>query len=89
MTKKSKSRVTPKAVLASMGSTPQRKIVKVGRNETCPCGSGRKYKDCHQSEGDEFLQKLALERDKQRLLHEQEVLGAPWYRKLLTRIRSK
>jgi len=20
---------------------------KVGRNETCPCGSGRKYKRCH------------------------------------------
>jgi hypothetical protein len=21
--------------------------VKVGRNDPCPCGSGRKYKDCH------------------------------------------
>lgn len=20
---------------------------KIGRNETCPCGSGRKYKKCH------------------------------------------
>jgi preprotein translocase subunit SecA len=20
---------------------------KVGRNETCPCGSGKKYKQCH------------------------------------------
>jgi preprotein translocase subunit SecA len=20
---------------------------KVGRNETCPCGSGKKYKHCH------------------------------------------
>jgi len=24
---------------------------KVGRNETCPCGSGKKYKKCHGSEG--------------------------------------
>lgn len=25
---------------------------KVGRNEPCPCGSGKKYKNCHQqSEG--------------------------------------
>lgn len=24
-----------------------RKTMKVGRNEQCPCGSGKKYKDCH------------------------------------------
>lgn len=23
------------------------KVEKVGRNETCPCGSGKKYKNCH------------------------------------------
>jgi len=22
-------------------------LPKVGRNEPCPCGSGRKYKNCH------------------------------------------
>ena len=22
-------------------------VAKVGRNEPCPCGSGRKYKKCH------------------------------------------
>jgi preprotein translocase subunit SecA len=27
---------------------PQRqKTVTVGRNEPCPCGSGKKYKNCH------------------------------------------
>lgn len=26
---------------------PLRKAAKVGRNEACPCGSGRKYKHCH------------------------------------------
>jgi SWIM/SEC-C metal-binding protein len=26
--------------------TPLRKPVKVGRNDPCPCGSGRKYKKC-------------------------------------------
>lgn len=26
---------------------PGRRRVKVGRNEPCPCGSGRKYKHCH------------------------------------------
>jgi len=23
---------------------------KVGRNDPCPCGSGKKYKNCHQNE---------------------------------------
>ena len=23
-------------------------VPKVGRNEPCPCGSGKKYKNCHQ-----------------------------------------
>ena len=26
--------------------TPQRGAAKVGRNEPCPCGSGKKYKRC-------------------------------------------
>ena len=25
---------------------PQRFVTKIGRNEPCPCGSGRKYKRC-------------------------------------------
>jgi len=27
--------------------TPVRAVPKVGRNEPCPCGSGKKYKNCH------------------------------------------
>ena len=30
-----------------MPPQPIRKEVTVGRNETCPCGSGKKYKNCH------------------------------------------
>ena len=26
---------------------PNRNVMKVGRNEPCPCGSGKKYKQCH------------------------------------------
>jgi yecA family protein len=29
------------------GGTVRRDAPKVGRNETCPCGSGKKYKHCH------------------------------------------
>jgi yecA family protein len=32
---------------ASAGSTTVRETRKVGRNDPCPCGSGRKYKKCH------------------------------------------
>ena len=33
-------------------SAPQPKTtVKVGRNELCPCGSGKKYKKCHGAAG--------------------------------------
>jgi len=29
------------------GQTLRRKLPKVGRNDPCPCGSGKKYKHCH------------------------------------------
>jgi preprotein translocase subunit SecA len=29
------------------GRKPRAAATKVGRNEPCPCGSGRKYKKCH------------------------------------------
>ena len=46
---------------------PRRKVLRVGRNELCPCGSGKKYKGCHAGEGEAFLQKLARQEEKQRL----------------------
>ncbi len=32
---------------AKMAAQPGEEEAKVGRNERCPCGSGRKYKHCH------------------------------------------
>jgi preprotein translocase subunit SecA len=32
---------------ALAGQTPVRVDPKVGRNDPCPCGSGKKYKHCH------------------------------------------
>lgn len=32
---------------APVAATPVRSEPKVGRNEPCPCGSGKKYKHCH------------------------------------------
>jgi hypothetical protein len=56
-----------------------RRVVRVGRNEPCPCGSGKKYKGCHADEGEAFLQKLARQEEKQRLDEELRRSGAPWY----------
>ena len=40
---------TQRKVPPSRKGTPQtaKRNVKVGRNDPCPCGSGKKYKQCH------------------------------------------
>ena len=43
---------------ATRGSSPVHVEKKVGRNEPCPCGSGKKYKKCH-LDFDERLEELA------------------------------
>ena len=35
------------AVAAAMGASRGGEVSKVGRNDPCPCGSGKKYKQCH------------------------------------------
>jgi preprotein translocase subunit SecA len=37
----------PDAAVPATPETFVREGRKVGRNEPCPCGSGRKYKHCH------------------------------------------
>jgi len=52
----------PTNILTS-GGTLRRAVAKIGRNEPCPCGSGKKYKQC------------CLEKDQERLHHSSEVAG--------------
>ena len=62
-----------------------RHIAKIGRNEPCPCGSGRKYKDCHQKDGSAFLEKLARQEEKRMQRERRARLkaeGVPWYRRI-------
>jgi preprotein translocase subunit SecA len=33
--------------VADTGLLAEAPVPKVGRNEPCPCGSGKKYKNCH------------------------------------------
>ena len=45
------------------GVTMRRAVARTGRNEPCPCGSGKKYKHC------------CLEKDNERLHHSSDVAG--------------
>ncbi len=53
-------------------------MVKIGRNEPCPCGSGKKYKKCcmqAQQESQENLKELYYKRYKIRLKEEKDIEG--------------
>lgn len=79
-TRRTRQKPTPMA-----GATPQRRVAQIGRNEPCPCGSGRKYKSCHQAKGQAFLDKLARQEERQRQRQHRAQLkadGIPWYRRL-------
>ena len=72
---------------SSSGPLP-RHVAKIGRNEPCPCGSGKKYKDCHQKDGDAFLKRLAREQEKDRRRAARQRLkeeGVPWWKRWLGR----
>ena len=69
-------------------SPAPRHAIKVGRNEPCPCGSGKKYKDCHESEGSVYLDKLARAEERQQLKELRQQLkerGVPWWKRLFYR----
>jgi hypothetical protein len=73
---------------SATSATLPRHIAKIGRNDKCPCGSGKKYKDCHEKEGEAFLEKIARQEEKQRLRElraEMKKKGVPWWRRLFLR----
>jgi len=79
-----------KVVWPGFSTTPApRQSKKVGRNDPCPCGSEKKYKDCHQAAGSAYLQKLARRDAKEHLREVRTHLkeqGVPWYRRLFVRL---
>jgi preprotein translocase subunit SecA len=44
------ARAVGSATAAGNGNTPRLTGDKVGRNDPCPCGSGKKFKKCHGAE---------------------------------------
>jgi len=80
-----------KVVWPGFSNAPSpRHVVRVGRNDPCPCGSGKKYKECHESHGSAFLEKL-VRADEKKLIQERaaqlKAQGIPWYRRLLLKFK--
>ncbi len=83
------NRLTTKLQVRKSVVTGPRKVLQVGRNEQCPCGSGKKYKDCHASEGDAYLQRLAKEHEKLRIKEAKQRLkeeGVPFYKRWIAKV---
>ncbi|HXV78228.1 MAG TPA: SEC-C metal-binding domain-containing protein [Candidatus Polarisedimenticolaceae bacterium] len=82
-------RTHSKVVWPGFSNTPSpRHILKVGRNDPCPCGSGKKYKDCHVTDGSAYLEKLALDKGRERareIRREARERGVPWYKRIFYR----
>lgn len=64
-----------------------RHVAKIGRNDPCPCGGGKKYKDCHEKQGTAWLEKIAAEQDRRarRAAKGSGDSSAPWYKRLFRR----
>ena len=85
---KGKRQISTKLPTRKSVVTAPRNVVRIGRNELCPCGSGKKYKACHMAAGPEFLAKLAQEQDRQRLKEKRQTLkeqGVPWHKRIFVR----
>ena len=78
-----------KVVWPGYHPTLPRHLLKVGRNDPCPCGSGKKYKECHEKEGEAWLEKMTDRLDRQRRREQRALMkaqGIPWYRRLFIRL---
>ena len=74
-----------KVVWPGFSNAPDpRHVIKIGRNDPCPCGDGKKYKDCHESDP-HFLDKLVREEEKRQRAELRAHLkkqGVPWYKRI-------
>jgi hypothetical protein len=77
-----------KVIWPGVNAVHQRHVAKVGRNDPCPCGSNKKYKDCHEKAGAAFLEKVAREQDRVKRAEARAEAGkppTPWYKRILGR----
>jgi hypothetical protein len=90
MAKRSRQKQHSKVVWPGFSNAPlPRHVKKIGRNDPCPCGSTKKYKDCHEKDGEAFIERLARDEDKRRLKElrkEMKQKGVPWYKRFFFRM---
>lgn len=84
----SKFQRSSKVVWPGFSNAPDpRHTIKIGRNDPCPCESGKKYKDCHEKDPG-FLAKLVREdekRQREEIRAHLKAQGVPWYKRLFLR----
>ena len=83
-------RLSNKLPMRKAVETPTRQVLQVGRNDLCPCGSAKKYKDCHESEGERFLKQIVKNQEVERIRVERQRLkdeGVPWYKRVFMKMR--
>jgi len=83
--RKSASGLAGKMPVKRGSSVEPRRVVRIGRNDPCPCGSNKKYKNCHEAQGDAFLAKLAREREIADAEARQKEAGVSWLKRWLHR----
>lgn len=82
---KRRIRLSPKLPKRKAVDIYPREVLQIGRNEPCPCGSGIKYKHCHEAAGESFLRRVAKKRAQE---ERTRLTGAPvpWYKRLFTKV---
>ena len=74
-----------KVIWPGFSEVETRHVAKVGRNDPCPCGSDKKYKDCHEKAGTAYLEKLAHDTMTRERRERMKAEGVPWYKRMLVR----
>ena len=60
------TKISPRMAFRKSVITAPRDVIEIGRNDPCPCGSGKKYKSCCIEKGDHFLRKMAAKAKKEK-----------------------
>jgi hypothetical protein len=85
MRKKREIKTSPLSSRRIESPSINREVLRIGRNETCPCGSGKKYKACHLTDGKVYIKKIAQRIESERIKEERKRLraeGVPWFRRM-------
>ena len=64
------------------------RAVEIEGKALCPCGSEKKYKECHEKDGSSYLEKLARQANNERIKETRRKMkddGVSWWKRFLYR----